>query len=135
MAKLGSVRDFFNGVDLEGIRIAWEIRCKKGGSIESGLIPIMRDHNMIHCVDLSKEDPALDSDIIYTRVLAKGEHNLYQFTDDELRKIDRKITYEDPKTAVITFHNVRMCKDAVRYSIYKQTGVFPRLLRRRGYSL
>jgi len=123
--KLESVREIFANVDLKGLRIVWEIRRKRGKPIPSSLIALMHDYNMIHCVDFSKEDILLESDAVYTRIFGKGENNIYQFTDEELVEIDRKITKKNPETAVLSFHNVRMYKDAARYKIHKLTGSFP----------
>lgn len=130
--KIESVRNFFDSVNLKGIRIVWEVRRRKGEPIPSSLVGLMRDYHVIHCVDLSKEDPAVDSDTLYTRVFGKGEHNIYQFTDDELLEIERKINRRDPETAIVSFHNVRMYKDAARYKIYKQTKKFPPVTKAKG---
>jgi len=92
----------------------------------------MQDFNVIHCVDLSRETPATDADTVYTRVFGKGEHNIYQFTDGELLEINRKIMDESRDTAVVSFHNVRMYKDAARYKIYKQRKKFPPVTRDTG---
>lgn len=130
--KIESVKDFLESINLKGIGVVWEVRRKKGEPVPSGLVALMQDYNIIHCADLSKEDPALDSDTVYTRVFGKGEHNIYQFTDDELLEIDRRITRRDPKTPTVSFHNVRMYKDAARYKIYKQTETFPPVTRGKG---
>ena len=130
--KIESVRDFLESINLKGIRIVWEVRRRKGEPVPSGVVALMQDHNIIHCADLSKEDPAIGSGTVYTRVFGKGEHNIYQFTDDELLEIDRKITRRGPETATVSFHNVRMYKDAARYKIYKQTKRFPPVTRGKG---
>jgi uncharacterized protein YecE (DUF72 family) len=122
--KIESVGNFFGSVDLEGVRIVWEVRRGKGEYLPSSLIALMQEHGIIHCADLSREDPAVDSDTVYTRVFGKGEHNVYQFTDEELGEVDRRIMSRDHRTAVVSFHNVRMYKDAARYKIYKQTERF-----------
>jgi len=90
---------------------------------------------MIHCVDLSKdEEPAYESDILYSRLFGKGTHNVYQPTDQELRKIDRKTSKAGHKTVAVSFHYVRMYKDAARFKIYKQTGKFPMVTKSTGIS-
>lgn len=130
--KIRSVREFLESLDLKETRIVWETRRRKGESVPTGLVALMRDQGIIHCVDLSREDPATESDTVYTRVFGKGEHNLYQFTDEELVEIDERITGRDRKTAVASFHNVRMYKDAARYKIYKQTERFPPVTKAKG---
>ncbi len=87
----------------------------------------MQEYNIIHCVDFSREEPAIDSNIVYTRVFGKGEYNIYPFTDEELVEIDKKITSKESDTAVISFHNVKIYKDAARYKIYKKTKKFSNL--------
>ena len=119
------IRNFFSSADLKGIRVALEVRGAKR-SLNPDLVETMRDCSMIHCVDLSKdEDPAYKSDILYSRLFGKGSHNIYQPTDEELRKIDEKASKGDQKTVAVSFHFVRMYKDAARFKIYKNTGKFP----------
>ena len=131
-AKL--MRNFFSSADLDGIRVALEVR---GGKrpLNPDLVETMRDYNMIHCVDLSKnEEPAHKSDILYSRLFGKGSHNIYQPTDEELRKIDKKASKGDQKTVAVSFHFVRMYKDAARFKIYKNTGKFPTVTKSTGLS-
>jgi len=130
--KIESIGHFFGSVNPKGIRMVWEVRRPGGEPIPPDLVTMMQDYNIIHCVDLSKEDPFIHSDTIYTRVFGKGEQNLYQFTDEEILEIDKKITRRNPETAVISYHNVRMYKDAARYKIYKETKKFPPVTRARG---
>jgi len=126
------IRNFFSSADLKGIRVALEIRGGKQPP-NPDLVKTMQDYNMIHCVDLSKdEEPAYKSDILYSRLFGKGPHNIYQPTDEELRRIDRKVSKEDHKTVAISFHFVRMYKDAARFKIYKQTGKFPMVTKSTG---
>jgi len=129
-AKL--IHNFFSSVDLKGIRVALEVRGPKR-SLNPDLVRTMRDCNLIHCVDLSKdEEPAYKSDILYSRLFGKGHHNIYQPTDEELRKIDRKASEGDQKTVAVSFHFVRMYKDAARFKIYKNTGKFPTVTKSTG---
>jgi len=126
------IRDFFSTTDLKGIRIALETRGAKR-PLNPNLIKVMQDHNMIHCVDLSKdEEPAYKSDILYSRLFGKGTHNIYQPTDEELRKIDKKTSKGDHKTVAVSFHYVRMYKDAARFKLYKQAGKFPKVTKSTG---
>jgi len=121
--KTESIRNLLESVNLKGVRMVWEIRRKEGEQIPSSVVALLQDYDIVHCVDLSKENP-LKSDTIYTRLFGKGEHNLYQFTDNELTEVDRKITSRNPEKVAVSFHNVRMYKDAARYKIYRQTGKF-----------
>ncbi len=128
------IRNFFSSVHLKGIRVALEIRGAKQ-TLKAGLIKTMQNYDMIHCVDLSKdEEPAYKSDILYSRLFGKGPHNIYQPTDEELRKIDKKASKGDHRKVAVSFHFVRMYKDAARFKIYKQTGKFPTVTKSTGLS-
>jgi uncharacterized protein YecE (DUF72 family) len=127
--KVEAIRHLFNSLNLKGVRLVWEVRRKGKKRFNSKIRSLMQDYNVIHCVDLSKETPATDTDTVYTRVFGKGEHNIYQFTDDELLEVDRKIMDKNRDTAAVSFHNVRMYKDAARYQIYKQRKKFPAVTR------
>jgi len=126
------LRNFFSSADLKGIRVALEIR-GANKPLNPDLVKTMQNHDMIHCVDLSKdEEPAYASDILYSRLFGKGRHNIYQPTDQELKKIDRRASKRDHKTVAISFHFVRMYKDAARLKIYKKTGKFPTVTKSTG---
>jgi uncharacterized protein YecE (DUF72 family) len=122
--KTKSIGDFFATVDMKGVKPAWEIRRVAGEPIPPEVISMMSDNNILHSVDLSRETPLVESDTVYTRIFGKGEHNVYQFTDDELQGIAEKIVGSRSESAAVSFHNVRMYKDAARFKIYKETGRF-----------
>jgi uncharacterized protein YecE (DUF72 family) len=113
-------RKFFSTVDLKGVHLAWEIR----GKMTADVVNLVKDFGIVHSVDLSKDVPAFQSDVVYTRLFGKGKHNIYQFTDEELEEIDRKIVKSEAKIAVATFHGLRMNTDAARFKAYKEKGVF-----------
>lgn len=128
------IDNFFSSTDLKGIRVALEIRGAKQ-PLNPDLVKTMQDHNLIHCVDLSKdEEPAYKSDILYSRLFRKGRHNIYQPTDEELMKIDKKASKGDHERVAISFHFVKMYKDAARLKIYKQTRKFPKVTKSTGLS-
>lgn len=122
--KIKSIRDFFNSVNLREVRLAWEVR-RTEAKLPLSLIKLMQDLNITHCVDLSREEPAFPSDVLYTRLFGKGVHNLYQFTDEELKEIDEKATRGEHEKVILCFHGVKMYKDAARFKFYKQTDRFP----------
>ncbi len=124
-AKIESIANFFKRVDHKGIEIAWEIRREENAPIPSELVRLMQEHKIIQCIDLSKEEPLVKSDMLYTRLFGKGSHNVYQFTDEELEEIDEKSTGSGYKRAALTFHGVKMYKDAARLKTYKLSGKFP----------
>ncbi|MCW3985338.1 MAG: DUF72 domain-containing protein [Candidatus Bathyarchaeota archaeon] len=118
--KIGQAKDFFSSINLKGVCLAWEVR----GPMTAKLINLMRDFEIVHSVDLSREEPTYDCDVIYSRVFGKGQHNIYQFTDEELVEIEQKILKAEARVVIITFHGIRMSSDASRFKKYKETGEF-----------
>jgi uncharacterized protein YecE (DUF72 family) len=130
-----SFRDLISSVELAKTRLALEIRNEDLLTAHTTMTRIMQDHDVVHCVDLSKgEKPAYESDTLYTRLFGKGEHNRYQPTDEELTEIDSKALNGSFQKVVMSFHFVRMYKDAARMKIYKQTGRFPAITKTTGLS-
>jgi uncharacterized protein YecE (DUF72 family) len=125
--KLKDIRDLLSSVDTGSVRLAWEIR----GKITRGTIELMRDLGIIHCTDISREMPAVDSDILYTRLFGHGKHNLYQFDDMELLQMDIRIN-ERPEQAYLTFHGAKMYTDAARFKIYENSGTFTNITKSTG---
>jgi uncharacterized protein YecE (DUF72 family) len=113
-------RDFFSSLNLKNIRLVWEYRAP----ITPIITDLMRDFNIIRCVDLSKGKAEFHSDVTYSRLFGKGKHNLYQFTDDELSEIDQNAQETKSKTVFLSFHSARMYTDASRFKRYKDTGKF-----------
>jgi len=122
--KTQSIRNLLESINPKGVKMVWEVRRREGEPIPPSVTTLMQDCGIVHCVDLSKDNPATESDTVYTRLFGKGEQNLYQFTDNELEEVDRRIASRNPERAAVSFHNVRMYKDAARYKIYRQTGKF-----------
>jgi uncharacterized protein YecE (DUF72 family) len=118
--KLKQAEDFLSTISMKGIRLAWEIRI----STSEELASLMQDHGIIHSVDLSKEQPTYNSDILYTRLFGKGKHNIYQFTDQELEEIEQKVAKCEAKTIMVVFHGLRMSTDASRFRKHIETGQF-----------
>src|SRR3990172_13285939 len=83
----------------------------------------MQDFNIVHCTDLSREKPNFHSDVVYSRLLGKGKHNLYQFTDEELVEIDKN-AQSSHRVIALSYHGARMHTDAARFMQYKKTGKF-----------
>ncbi len=126
------LQSFLSSVNPRGVRIALELR-GSNQALTRDFIRVMQDHDMIHSVDLSKdEQPAYESDMFYTRLFGKGVHNIYQPTDQELKTIDDRARAGTHKKAMVSFHFVRMYKDAVRLKTYKKTGKFPMVTRSTG---
>jgi uncharacterized protein YecE (DUF72 family) len=119
--RIKQAQEFFSTISLKGVRLAWETR----NPLTSEGVSLMQRFNIVHCVDLSKEEPSYSADVIYARLFGKGKHNIWQFTDDELEEVDRKIVKSEAKVVVMSFHGVRMNMDAARFEQYKETGAFP----------
>jgi uncharacterized protein YecE (DUF72 family) len=118
--KTRDVKEFFSSIDSKGVRLAWEMRAKP--TLEA--VNLMEELGIVHSVDLSRETPAFKSDVVYTRLFGKGEHNIYQFADEELEEIDQKIVKSEAKIVVASFHGLRMSIDAARFKAYKEKDVF-----------
>ena len=122
--KIDAAKNFLNSVNRRGTKIVWEVRHNEGENVPQDLIELMSDQGIVHSVDLSRENPAFESDVLYSRVFGKGQHNVYQFTDEEMGEIDQKIAKSGSSTVAVSFHNVKMYKDAARFRVFKETGQF-----------
>jgi len=111
---------------LEGrVRVGLEARAYAGCPLPAPLASALRDAGGFDVVDLSKgEVPRLESDVLYTRLLGKGEHNVWEFSDEELREIDVASSAGGSNRMVFAFHGVRMYKDAARFQEFRSTGSF-----------
>ena len=133
--SIAEIRDFLSSVSLGNTRLAIETRSASASELPAELVKTIRDNNIVHCVDLSKgELPVYDSDILYSRLFGKGYHNIYQPTDKELEEVDAKASNSKSDKVVMSFHFVRMYKDAARLKIYKETGKFPMITGSTGLS-
>jgi uncharacterized protein YecE (DUF72 family) len=121
--KRKSIQDLLSSVDFGNARLAWEIR----GKVSDRTVELMRDLGIIHCTDISREMPAVESDILYTRLFGHGKHNLYQFDDAELLMIDKSAKERGEDNVYLTFHGARMYSDAARLKVYEKRGTFPKV--------
>ena len=130
---LQNLEQLLSSLNLGGLRLALEFRGMHGHGLPSEFSKVMQDHDLTHCVDLSRgEMPDYDSDILYTRLFGRGHHNVYQPSDAELMEIDRKVSSSKSKKVTMSFHFVKMYKDAARLKVYKQSGKFPMVTRSTG---
>jgi len=119
--SLSSARDFFASVSLKGVKVVWEIRAP----ISQQAKELMADFRIIHCVDISISKPTEWSDVGYARLFGKGKHNIWQFTDEELKEIDVNASESKAKVVALSYHGARMIKDALRFKQYKLMANFP----------
>ncbi len=114
-----------DSTDLRGTTLALEARAYSQKEIPRELKNLMTDRGIVHCVDLSKEEPQVDSPLLYTRLFGKGYHTVYQFSDEDLDEVYARGNSGDYRRALFTFHGVRMYSDAGRFLSYARTGRFP----------
>jgi uncharacterized protein YecE (DUF72 family) len=119
--RLKEAREFLSTIDSKGVRLVWEARAPNTAE----LARLMQEFRIVHCVDLSRERPSFDSDVVYSRLFGKGKHNIYQFTDEELVEIGDRAKESKSKIVAMSYHGLRMNTDAVRFSQFKSTGTFP----------
>jgi uncharacterized protein YecE (DUF72 family) len=113
-------KDFLSSLNLKGITLVWEYRAP----VTQNVTQLMHDFNIVHCVDLSNQKPSYKLDVTYSRLFGKGEHNIYQFTGDELLEIQRHAENTGSKTVILAFHGLRMNNDALRFQQHLVTGKF-----------
>jgi len=108
----------------ENYRVAVEFR---GAQPPKDVLGILHDHNALHCVDVSREDPKVESNILYSRLFGKGPDNIYEFDDNELKEIAAKASTPKFEKSILAFHGVRMYRDAARLTTFLKSGRFPSL--------
>ena len=115
-----ATRGFLSTLNLKGLRLVWEYRA----NVTQSVIDLMQDFNIINCIDLSKQKPIYNSDVTYSRLFGKGQHNIYQFTNDELVEIQQKAEDTNSKQVILAYHGLRMNSDALRFQQHLTTGKF-----------
>ena len=121
-AQLDGLRDLSAMVDGR-TRIGLEARAYRQGSLPADVRRAMQREGILDVVDVSQMNPRVADESVYTRLFGPGQHNVYEFDDEELRSIDR--AGQGAVRAAFTFHGVRMYKDAARFMTFKRTGTFP----------
>ncbi|MFQ5950639.1 MAG: DUF72 domain-containing protein [Candidatus Geothermarchaeales archaeon] len=123
--KIERIRKFFSAVAPFEFRLAWEIRRPEGKPIPSGLIALMEKFDVLHSADLSVSTPKYLSDLIYSRLFGPGRHNVYQFADEELAMIVERAEEQGISRSYLSFHGIKMYKDAARLKVFMETASFP----------
>jgi uncharacterized protein YecE (DUF72 family) len=111
-----------SSISLRETKIGVEFR---GGEPKEETLEILQDHDASHIVDISKQIPAVESTMLYSRLFGKGKENAYEFDDDELRGIAAKASGPKFEKSILAFHGVRMYRDAARLKIFMNSGKFP----------
>ncbi len=115
---------FLSTISLGKTRIAIEFR---GGEPTWDVLKTLQDHDATHSVDLSTQDPKVESSILYSRLFGKGKENIYEFDDNELRGIAAKASGPKFEKSILAFHGVRMYRDVARLKTFLNSGKFPSL--------
>jgi hypothetical protein len=115
---------FLSTISLSGTRIAFEFR---GGAPTEDTLKTLHDHDALHSIDISKQDPNVGSSILYSRLFGKGKENVYEFDDNELHDIVAKASGPKFEKSILAFHGVRMYRDAARLKTFLNSGRFPSL--------
>jgi uncharacterized protein YecE (DUF72 family) len=124
-SELGSrLKEFLGTFKAEDTVVAIEFRdFRPIGEV----LDVMRESGAIHCVDISRDSPGYAGKVLYSRLFGKGEKNIYEFDDHELREITRKASEPKFEKSILAFHGVRMYRDAGRVKSFIQKGFFPRI--------
>lgn len=116
---------FFSDFHTRGTRVAVEVR---GSDPTKELLDTMVKNDAIHCVDISRdEEPMIESGILYTRLFGRGEQNIYEFGDHELKQLAVKASSPRFEKSILAFHGVKMYRDAARLKSFLTTGKFQKL--------
>src|SRR5207245_7438247 len=121
---------FFSDFHSKATRVAVEVR---GSAPTRELLEILQRNDAIHCVDISRdEEPMVESGILYTRLFGKGEENIYEFDDHELKQIAEKACNRRFGKSILAFKGVRRYRDAARLKTFLATGKFQKLSNYKG---
>jgi hypothetical protein len=115
---------FLSTIRLGRTRMAIEFR---GGQPTGDTLEILQEHDAVHSVDISTQDPKAESSILYSRLFGKGMENVYEFDDSELKDIAAKASGPKFEKSILAFHGVRMYRDAARLKTFLSSGKFPSL--------
>lgn len=118
-------RDFFSAIAAMDVKIALEVR----GGLSPEIVDLIRDLDILPCVDISREEPPFYTEVLYTRLFGRGYHTLYEFDDEELLGIEEAVRNGGYKRAYLVFHSLRMYEDARRLKVHLETGLFPQTRR------
>ncbi len=118
------VNALLSTISLGRTRIAFEFR---GGEPTQDTLKTLHGHDALHSVDISTQDPKIESSVLYSRLFGKGKENVYEFDDNELQDIAAKASGPKFEKSILAFHGVRMYRDAARLKIFLNSGRFPSL--------
>lgn len=117
------LEDALSTFHASGTRIAVELR----GGLSEKVLRVLEENDAVHSVDLSRQQPAYESKMLYSRLFGKGQDNVYEFDEGELREIATKASAPKFEKSILAFHGVRMYRDAGRLKSFLQKGKFPQI--------
>src|SRR5207245_1489194 len=79
--------DFLGAFNSDKTVVAVEFR---GVNPSAEVFDIMKESEAIDSVDLSNSEPRYEGKVLYSRLFGKGEENIYEFDDGELKEIAKK---------------------------------------------
>jgi len=120
----GRLREFLGKFDADDTVVAVEFR---GVRPSEEVFDIMKESGAVHCIDPSHDEPRYQSKILYSRLFGKGQENIYEFDDRELKEIRKKASEPKFEKSILAFHGVRMYKDAGRVKSFIEKGYFPKI--------
>ncbi len=99
----------------------------RGVKPSAEVFDIMKESEAIDSVDLSNSEPRYEGKVLYSRLFGKGEENIYEFDDGELKEIAKKASAPKFEKSILAFHGVRMYRDAGRVKSFIEKGYFPKI--------
>lgn len=118
------LKDFLGAFGSREIPVAVEYR---GLKPSEEVLDVMKESGAIHSVDLSNNEPLYEDKMLYSRLFGKGEENIYEFDDEELKEIAKKASAPKFEKSILAFHGVRMYRDAGRVKSFIDKGYFPKI--------
>src|SRR2546428_528994 len=118
------LNDFLGAFNSDKTVVAIEFR---GLKPSAEVFDIMKESEAIHSVDLSNSEPRYEGKVLYSRLFGKGEENIYEFDDGELKEIAKKASAPKFEKSILAFHGVRMYRDAGRVKSFIEKGYFPKI--------
>lgn len=118
------LNDFLGTLGSHEIPVAVEFR---GLKPSEEVLDVMKESGAIHSIDLSTQEPLYEGKILYSRLFGRGEENIYEFDDAELKEIANKASAPKFEKSILAFHGVRMYRDAGRVKSFIDKGYFPKI--------
>jgi uncharacterized protein YecE (DUF72 family) len=118
------LREFLGTFGSDDTQVAVEFR---GVTPSEEVFDTMRESGAIHSADLSNGEPRYERRILYSRLFGKGDRNIYEFDDKELKEIAKKASAPKFEKSILAFHGVRMYRDAGRVKSFIDKGYFPKI--------